>query len=505
MADKTGSIQIGTGIVGTIYTTTGPGFRPAGVFFRWSGINAPADSGPNAGSVSGGYGFMLANGKRGCVSYWLQHAADPYTAGSAIWNTAAIVRQVTETTTAGKADFQSMNDTGFSLVIDEAFGAEITVFWWAISGVEFNAIEGTEPGAIGVQSLTGVGFRPTCLFGYMTGKTALNTPSADMEVCFGASSGPSADENGIWTHFEDSVLGAADTAYYCRRTECLAICNATLVLARASNNGFVSDGVELNWLERNSTRKFILVVASGRWKVFPIATRTDLVAFTSTGFTWTPQGVWVTSATAPENAQDTVASSTGAGNSRDGHSFGAGTGPTERWLCYTRGTIDGLAGISRHVTYHQVDEIYGSVTVDAAPVVDSLLDINSAFSPDTIQWIHDDADPEVRFAFGIAHGPPIIEFRQRKVRYFKNTYIDREAGRPIIRETLGRTLLPEQVQPDNWIFDGGPVFPTPVKYENLLEDPSVFYLEAVTMTGGKLKTETAKESLLDSLLRRLAG
>jgi len=498
MGVAVGSFQVSTGVVGTKYSVGGLAFRPAFVFFRWSGANAPSDSGPTQADLMAGWGAMLENGKRGCESYYAQNAADPYSTRSALWNTAAIVRH--GTATSGRADFSSMNDDGFSVVVDEVFGAEITVFYWAISGSQFNILELTEAGATGVVAYTGAGFRPTMLMLFGDKATAYDTVAGGIAWSLGVAIGSGANQNAVFAYAENSGAGSTDSAVYCRRTECGAILPTTSpgVTVRVACNGFTDDGFELDWLERDGSRKFLAIVADGRWFLAQGATATDLNPFDLTGMTWTPEGVLVVSRGRAEDTQDVSASS-----NLGSHSIGAGVSPSSRWLCGTRHNNDGGTTASNPRYYHQVDELYG--TFDNAGAVVDLMDISSAFTPDTVTHVMDDASPSAFYFWELIIGPPIIEFRQRLVKYQQNTYSSRAAGRTLVRDVLGRTVPNHDVKPDNFIFAGGPTFPTPTKYASLIVNPATFYVESVQATEDRLKIETNREALFQSLMRRLAG
>jgi hypothetical protein len=502
MAVTVGVISIGTGAIGTQYSITGLAFRPAFIRFRWPGAGA-ADAGPTQADLFPGIGFAMENGKRGCISYYLQNASDPYTCGSGLWNTAAIVRQIGASTTAGKLDWSSMNDDGATFVVDEVFNSAIFAFYEAYSGAEFNVIEVTEPGSAGVVAYTGAGFRPTYVEILGTGRTAFDAPDADLAWCFGAATGSAAANNAVLARYEETGLGSANTSVYCRSTECLAIIGGASVQCRASLSTFDSDGLSLNWLERSSTRKFLLIVATGRWQVENVSMPTNTNAFTETGMTWTPEGLMLVGAGLDEATQDTVDPL--PGNEGGGESIGFVTGPTERVVCCTRGSTDGSTGVSKMSYYNQTDEIYANLNYNVGVTIEALGDLNSAFSPDTIELIMDDAEATATFAWYSAYGPPIIAFRARLVRYQHNTYQSRDAGRTLIRDVLGRTVPNHDVKPDNFIFAGGPAFITPTKFSSLIVNPDTYYIESVQPTEDRVKTETNRESLIQSLFRRLGS
>jgi hypothetical protein len=72
-------------------------------------------------------------------------------------------------------------------------------------------------------------------------------------------------------------------------------------------------------------------------------------------------------------------------------------------------------------------------------------------------------------------------------------------------DTLGREVPGEQIQFDNWMRIDGPFFPTTRKFSSNIEDPATAYLESQRISRGKVTIETAKESLFESLIRRLGG
>jgi len=501
MAVKVGSFQITADVIGTKIPVTGTGFLPDAVFLRWTGRNSAIDAGPSRGHLYEGFGYILNNGERGCMSSWAQNNSDPYSTGCGLWNSCGVVYQSGPGTTTGRADFDSMNADGFTLIIDEQFGAEITVSYTAVFGKRFNVIELTEPGAIGVQAYTGASFQPAFAMFLTADVAAYDTMVVDTRWGMGAASGTGADNNFTWSLYEDSAAGVATTESYCRRTECLSMVVAGNVNMRAKLNGFTADGFELDWLERAGARKVLAVVSDGRWYVGNDVTSAALgVPWSLSGFTWSPEGYMMISRHGTEDAIDTPA---GSPDLDHGFSVGFATGPTERNVLYTRRNFDTNAGASRPVWLHEFDEVYGNVDHQAAPVLLGLADINAAFAIDDIELVMDDADPAAKFFGYIAIGPPITEFRESLVEYQHNSYQSRNAGRPIFHQRGGREVKLEQIQVDNWVFSGGASFPSPTKYENLLEDPNVFYIESLGVSEGQAEIETDREGFFESIMKRL--
>ena len=59
------------------------------------------------------------------------------------------------------------------------------------------------------------------------------------------------------------------------------------------------------------------------------------------------------------------------------------------------------------------------------------------------------------------------------------------------------------MRPDNWMFSGGAGFPTPTKYEYLMEDPDIFYCESISASEGKADIQTDREGFFESIMKKL--
>ena len=95
--------------------------------------------------------------------------------------------------------------------------------------------------------------------------------------------------------------------------------------------------------------------------------------------------------------------------------------------------------------------------------------------------------------------------KQRLTYYLANTYRSRLAGRTIIEDAYGREVPIEQLQTDKWMRSDGPGFPNTYKYSSNVDDPAVFYIEALQVRGNRAGIKTSKQSLLENLLSRLGG
>ena len=95
--------------------------------------------------------------------------------------------------------------------------------------------------------------------------------------------------------------------------------------------------------------------------------------------------------------------------------------------------------------------------------------------------------------------------KQRLTYYLANTYRSRMAGRTIIEDAYGREVPIEQLETDRWMRSDGPSFPNTYRYSSLVDDPAVFYVEALQVRGDQANIKTSKQSLLENLLGRLGG
>jgi len=93
--------------------------------------------------------------------------------------------------------------------------------------------------------------------------------------------------------------------------------------------------------------------------------------------------------------------------------------------------------------------------------------------------------------------------RGRVVKYLHNTFVSGNAGDVVVLDVLGRQVPVEQIEFDNWMRTDGPFFPTSRKFSSTVEDPATAYVESLRVSRGRATIETAKESLFESLFRRL--
>jgi hypothetical protein len=510
---EVGTFTVNTGVIGTKYGVASLSARPACVLFMASGLSG---IGQSDHSVNGCDGFMVENGKNYCISWFDQNAADPFQSGKGIFNNACIVRMNGNASSGGRAKFSEMLDTGFNVEVTEQFGGAILVAFIAISGMEFDAVEFTEPGAAGILTINTAPFLPTFARILGTSLTAWNTLSADAEFMIGVTSGPAADNNGVYALTRPDQEGQAYGSWYCRRTECVAHLSSGgvgpfTVITRASNNGFIQGGMELNFLERQGSRVMVALFATGRWYVFPGATRPNVNPFTYTGMTWPPEGLILMSGAtdgngafeAQELPQDT-AFTDGTNRSPVHLSRGYATGPTSRACIAIHGASGTLANDCGSI-FSDTDVLIG-LGNGAIDTIVHRQDINAVFAADTIEFIMDvlDVAPQ-SFWIGVAIGPPIIELRSRLTRYLHNTIVSFMEGRNIIREAQGRDLPMTEVQPDNYLFSAAFMFPTPVKHHSNIEENYLHYIETVSVHGDQLTAEVVRESLFDSVMKRLAS
>lgn len=98
-----------------------------------------------------------------------------------------------------------------------------------------------------------------------------------------------------------------------------------------------------------------------------------------------------------------------------------------------------------------------------------------------------------------------LKGRQRLLKYHENAYVSRKRGRPVILDLERGEVLPEQMEIDNWISGEGPYFPTPMRVSSLIEERAAAFIETLRLSPrGSVRIEALKETILESIFRRLA-
>lgn len=495
MTVKVGSFGTSTAAAGNNVVVSGIGFPPDLVIFFWSGkAFATGEAAANAGP---GIGWASSSSARRAVGASIQNSADPY-GSRRVQHDDACVAIPTNSTLDGLLDLVSMDSDGFTLVVDNQFGTDYAVGYMALKGVT-NISMGTltEPASTGNQQITGVGFPPTAVFfASISSAAALPTDTNNAKLSFGAMTATHQYSTAV---FDDDNTGSSVHAYYSYDAECIGLGtdgDGTALNGRASRTSLDADGFTVNWLERAGSRKvFWLAVAGGNWALGDILSQTGTSNTAETGLGFGPEGVGFISNCNAKNAQDTP-------GILWEWSMGAATGPAER--VGLANSHPNVLGAAWNKTSYNTTEIYLNFTPGSADVtVDGRMDLVSLDS-DGFTFVMDDADPAQAFVWYFAFEQVPLAPRARLVKYLHNTYVSREAGRPIVHDVLGREVPVEQIQADQWLYADGPLFLTSARPQSLISDPRAYYIESLTSRGNRIDIVTAREGLLENLFRRLS-
>ncbi len=395
---KVSSFNVGTGAVGTTTQVTGTGFQPKAVLFWWSGLTTTVDF--TGGLVhKRGFGVAVSPTDRRAVYSQSMGLADPTATDAGHHDAAAIGALTTAGAIDGLADLQSMDSNGFTLIIDDQFATNLRVHYLALGGSELTNVGSgifTEPGATGSQNITTVGFQPDAvvLFSAMIGADPPGT-AVDSTMMLGAAAG-STPVDAVWAGGSNDAAATAQTISYSRAGESIALFDSAVTLTdgRAEVSSWLSNGFQVNWLERAGSRRVhYLALKGGQYLVGDLLTEKDTVTTIVEGaFGFQPKGALLASHGTTQSTQDTV-------KDHDSWSLGGFTSATER---AAHGTWDEHGTPTAEVTDGvEHDEVY--INIATTETLEGLMDVQSVDSGG-FTLIMDDADPDQFFVWYLAFG-----------------------------------------------------------------------------------------------------
>lgn len=298
------TIQTGTG-TGALSAVTGLASIPKALIFmavNRNGAGVAADAIVSVGAAT-------ATTERWCITTFDDDNVAT-TDSAAVYHTDQCLALMSNATTvAGKLDISSFNSDGYTLTVDQAFGADTTVIVMAIGGTDitsakaydFNSAAGT-----GNTSYTTAGFQPTwnlfaSVHGTVSGTVVTNSR-------FGLGVGSNA--NGAveqWAAFMRArdAAGTSETDAGLSTARCLTTLNSSGTAALGAWTYVQEDatGLTLNRNDANggTPRIMALSIAGGQFKIGSTAWRTDTNNNTITGLAFQPEGVLV-AAKSPQTA-----------------------------------------------------------------------------------------------------------------------------------------------------------------------------------------------------------
>ncbi len=306
----------------TVYTVSGLSFQPKALRFYWVGLQSASDAASETVNGRRGVGFAVSTTERRCVGSFSQDSPTAANCGTVARNDAVCCTTDGAGGSDAELDLNSITSDGFTLIVDDATPANITIFWEAWGGTDITvAVVGdfAEPAAGGDQDYTATGFvagatDQVVMLAGVQSVAALNTAEAEdsgMYVGFAASA-TAADNIVIAGNATDGV-GTMATNTYTQSDECIALSDkatsADVATARAVLTQFGTDNFRLNWIERGVTNRKSIYMAlkGGRWKSGSLTIDGTTLSATATlsSLTFTPVGMSLMWNGAAESTVDT--------------------------------------------------------------------------------------------------------------------------------------------------------------------------------------------------------
>lgn len=345
------------------YAVSGLSFQPKFIRFDWCGLQSASDAASEAVNERRGVGFATGTADRRCIGTRNTDASASSDCGNVARNDSVACTHSAAGTTDGLLDLTAIASDGFTLTVDDATPANITVFWKAWGGSDITAQgvgDFAEPAATGDQSYTATGFvggatDQVVMVGFCQATAAVNTstPNVDSGLSFGFGDGTTSV---FVMGNSDEASGAMDTDGAGQSGAILGMCTAggsSTLNSLANLTGFGTDTITVNWsATANTARKGIYgYIKGGAWKVgeYTIAGDTGSSTTTVSGLTFAPIGINVIGLMATESA--------GSAGTNDRMSLGGGTSTTNR---HAWGLLDENATASSVVEINTVLE-YDSV------------------------------------------------------------------------------------------------------------------------------------------------
>ncbi|HEY3493627.1 MAG TPA: hypothetical protein VGK73_03030 [Polyangiaceae bacterium] len=395
---------------GTNITWAHTGEQPKALLFYTVGRTDASDAIGIADKKSS-IGFASSPTSRYCVASAATDGATVSDGSKRMSNESVIeILDIAGAGVEGKLDLDALVNwpsNGFRVIIDEQFTNAYQIGWIAWGGSDITdatTFAFQEPAATGNQDITTPGF--TCVDGegvafFLSMADATSPAGGAMfinsragQMMLGAAS--ASTKYAVISCTDDQGSANMDCTSYCSDDLVIAMSPDTgggSVTARATFNAWITNGFQLAWSERASTRYIAaLVVKGGKWEVGSFLTQTDTTTnIVENGFGFTPASVLVVSGQKAESAADTAAA-------HDQISVGAFTSASNRHCqSYLSINAGGLEDIQSAIEY---DAVYANLTSGA---IEGLADVVSMDS-DGFTLIMDDADPSASFVWYVASG-----------------------------------------------------------------------------------------------------
>lgn len=256
------NFKYSTFIASTIFDDqiiTGLGFTPKAIIFFGNKMvtnGSQADYTITTGFVSTGVtqDLISAQGQDGTTTYQYRFISTNHDSFFLMVDNAG--------STVGYGTMDTLDSDGFSIYW--SISPATRIHYLAMGGSNLSVKQGNTlvPTATGLQSITGIGFKPDCVLFLFNGSNQGSPGDSNVEYCFGA-----MNKNG-----EQGVIAlVADGSDLCRSYQVSTACIARVILNsnsrsyRALFSSMDNDGFTLNWdtVSLSTTNEFYWLALSG--------------------------------------------------------------------------------------------------------------------------------------------------------------------------------------------------------------------------------------------------
>lgn len=238
---------------------TSVGFQPDCMIFFMSGSSATMPE-TVSGNIRMHIGFASGASAEGYVGGYDLDAQGADDSQSQFTTSDCIAAPTTSGGVLWRGDLTSFDATGYTINWDTVSSGR-HFFWVALKGIQAKVGTFNQKTSTGTDSVTGVGFQPSCLLLASANGTAASQD--DLKVSFGAASSTSARAC-VWVGADDAADPMADDQDLDTAAIIKLITPGTPTLnAEADLSSFDSDGFTLNWTTADGTARNILYLALG--------------------------------------------------------------------------------------------------------------------------------------------------------------------------------------------------------------------------------------------------
>lgn len=254
MPIETGTITISTGVIGTQQNITF-GFKPKAIIVHGIGRTA---TGVNRADAIQSFGVCDGSLNQYVNAYFAEDNVDGHRT-SRFSSDSDVLVALDQSSTLGKAKVNAILDNGFQLEITEQFSTAYEFHYWAISGVQAEALEIEIPASTGTFDTTSLSINPDTLILSTINHTVFDSQQQEALLGIGVAA---ADGQGVYALWDEHNVDAVNIDYYANGDECIASIAATGGMDwRAALDSFLTGGFRLDVLDAPSSTRKVAVLA----------------------------------------------------------------------------------------------------------------------------------------------------------------------------------------------------------------------------------------------------